>query len=267
MGGYSDHIVEVWSMETGQLVHSIDDQANDVVFSPNGKLLASASRDHTVKIWSVESGNLLHIFKGHTTHVNVIAFSPDGKIIASGCGKFDMNENNRDYTVKLWSVAAGKLLFTLKGHGYDINTLSFSPDGKTIASGSVDNSVKIWSVSTGMLVKTLNGGNHGGVNNIVFSPDGKTLITWNGTSINEIWNPADGKMIAKLTTFKDGEWVVQDSNGRFDCSNCATDSEESGKNYIRWWEDGALYQNDQFFNEQWTQGLLAKVMGLSSGDF
>src|ERR1051325_1847142 len=58
-------------------------QVNSVVFSPDGKLLASGSWDKTIKLWEVASGTLLRSFEGHSDRVAAVAFSPNGTMLAS----------------------------------------------------------------------------------------------------------------------------------------------------------------------------------------
>jgi WD40 repeat protein len=77
---------------------------NAVAFSPDGKLLASAS-DYTVRLWDAATGASLQTLEGHLEEVKAVAFSPDGKLLASA---------SYDYTVRLWDAATGAPLRGLR---------------------------------------------------------------------------------------------------------------------------------------------------------
>ncbi|MBG1244230.1 AAA-like domain-containing protein, partial [Nostoc sp. NZL] len=83
------------------------DWVNSVVFSPDGKTLASASADSTIKLWNRETGKEITTLTGHSSSVISVVFSPDGKTLASA---------SWDSTIKLWNREAGKEITTLTGH-------------------------------------------------------------------------------------------------------------------------------------------------------
>ncbi|WP_206758265.1 AAA-like domain-containing protein [Nostoc sp. FACHB-190] len=86
----------------------------------------------------------------------------------------------------------------LKGHRGIVPDVAFSPDGKTLASASVDKTIKLWNVSTGKEITSLTG-HQDQVFSIAFSPDGKTLASGSADKTIKLWNVSTGKEIASLT--------------------------------------------------------------------
>jgi WD40 repeat protein len=107
-----------------------------VAFSPDGRLLASASSDNTVKLWDIQDRREIRTFSGHDSSVLSMAFSPDGRMLASAFYT----------TIKLWDAETGRELRTLSGHASCVNSLAFAPSGLTLASGSCDGTVRLWGV-------------------------------------------------------------------------------------------------------------------------
>ena len=190
-GSYGD--IRLWSTATWQLQKTIGGNLNppehtlDVLtmcFSPDGKIIASGSMDNTVKLWYVSTGKHIRTLTGHKDDVRSVCFSLDGRTIVSACWK----------TLLLWDASSGQLLRTFgKREFYSnspdhyFNSVCFSPDGGTIASGSFYNGIQLWSVSTSQLRKTFSGHTKS-VKSVCFSPDGQTLASgsWDGTML--LWN-------------------------------------------------------------------------------
>jgi WD40 repeat protein/energy-coupling factor transporter ATP-binding protein EcfA2 len=162
---------------------------NGVSFSPDGKMLASASSDKTVKLWDTSTGKQIKTLSGHTNPVNGVSFSPDGNMLASA---------SRDNTVKLWDTSTGKQIKTLKGHRNWVYSVSFSPNGKMLATASADSTVKLWDTSTGKQIKTLTEHTNT-VWGVSFSPDGKMLASASSDKTVKLWDTSTGKQIKTLS--------------------------------------------------------------------
>ncbi len=121
---------------------------NAVVWSPDGKRIASGSQDQTVQVWDAPDGSHVYIYRGHSSFVNAVAWSSDGQRIASG---------SNDKTVQVWDAADGSHIYTYRGHSSTVNTVAWNPvretgilpDGQRIASGSDDGTVQVWNAADG----------------------------------------------------------------------------------------------------------------------
>ena len=185
--GSSDGTVQLWDAVTGQLKATLtghNREVTNVVFSPDGMTLASGSLDKTVRLWDAVTGLLKATLTGHTRSVS---FSPDGGTIATGT----------DGTVRLWDAVTGQLKATLIGHTRDVYSVSFSPDGRTVASASSDRTVRLWDAVTGLLKATLTG-HTGRVQSVVFSPDGGTIASGSLDKTVRLWDAVTGQPKATL---------------------------------------------------------------------
>ncbi|MBV9728842.1 MAG: hypothetical protein JO309_05440, partial [Pseudonocardiales bacterium] len=169
------------------------DSVTSVVFSPDGRTLATSSRDQTVRLWNVTNRThptpLGPPLTGHTNAVFPVVFSPDGRTLAS---------SSRDQTVRLWNVTdparPTPLGQPLTGHTSPVVSVVFSPDGRTLASSSDDQTVQLWNVTDPARPTPLGQpltGHTNTVLSVVFSPDGHTLASSSGDSTVRLWNVAD----------------------------------------------------------------------------
>ncbi|GBF53569.1 tolB protein precursor, periplasmic protein [Microcystis sp. 0824] len=181
------------------------DMVRSVVYSPDGRYLASGSWDKTIKIWEVATGKELRTLTGHSGSVWSVVYSPDGRYLASGSSN----------TIKIWEVATGNELRTLTGHSLLVLSVVYSPDGRYLASGSIDNTIKIWEVATGKQLRTLTG-HSGSVWSVVYSPDGRYLASGSGDKTIKILEVATGKQLRTLTGHSGSVWsVVYSPDGRY----------------------------------------------------
>ena len=129
----------------------------------------STDQDYTE--W--EEGAKARFGKGN---INEIVYSPDGTRLA-GAGSIG---------VWIYDARTGEELNLLTGHTSSVDSVSFSPDGKTIATGSWDDTVRLWDTETGENIRTLTG-HTSGVNSVSFSPNGKIIATGSRDGTVRLW--------------------------------------------------------------------------------
>ena len=137
--------------------------------------------------WSLPDGATMRLSKGRIT--GNIAFSPDGTRLAVSSA------------IGIWIYDARpgkeKELDLIASHTQPIQSIAYSPDAITIASGGSDGTVKLWNAVTGELQKTLKG-HAGAIYSIAYSPDGKTLATGSRDETARLWDAHTGTHKATL---------------------------------------------------------------------
>lgn len=108
---------------------------NHVAFSPDGRLVASASFDNCVKLWDGTTGKFLGNLRGHVGAVYQVAWSSDSRMLIS---------SSKDSTLKIWDLKKMKILMDLPGHLDEVFAVDWSPGGDKVASGGKDKQLKIW---------------------------------------------------------------------------------------------------------------------------
>ncbi len=195
VGGF-DGRVSVWDLRSGRrrLFDGHQGSVSRLRFSPDGALLASGSSDSTVQLWNLATGKSQRFAELHSA-VTSLAISPDNKLAvvdASGL-------------IRLWDPSSGRVRL-LDGHRGAIYDLSFSHDGKLLASGSEDRTVWIWDVAAAHPAQVLRG-HQGPVNRVVFAADDRTLYSGSDDGTVRSWplEPALGPNTSAAL----GAWLAQ----------------------------------------------------------
>jgi serine/threonine protein kinase len=205
---------------------------NAVAFSPDGRLLATASEDKTVGLWQVGTWQKVRVFSGHTRAVETVAFTPDGRWLASG---------GVDKTIRVWDVSNGHELRRWVANKQGVSALAFTSNGSRLASGGGDGKVSVWDPTTGQeSISFL--ANEGGVDSLAFAPDNRIIATAGGAEEDvKVWDVGTGRLQLTITGHSDVVTAVAFSpDGRWIASG-------SYDNTVRIW-DSATGQELHTFN-------------------
>jgi WD40 repeat protein len=206
-----DGTAQVWEAASGRNIARLEGHEGPIwsaSFSPGGERVVTAGEDATARIWSVATGEELVVLKGHERAVTSADFEPDGRTVvtsgldetlrlwnasngtqrrilargAGGVGGISISSDGRlvaapaGQETRIIEMDTGANIALLRGHSGLVTSASFSPEGKTIITASLDRTARIWEIARGTEVDTLRG-HAGGLNAALFSPDGSHIAT------------------------------------------------------------------------------------------
>jgi WD40 repeat protein len=214
--GLVDGTARIWDVEAGDELARVDlarsqrdagdpcplyrtslTQAFDVAFSPDGTMLATGGwgGPSSTLIWDRASGERRRVLAQDPEQDQwgrSVDFSPDGRLVAG--------EGNDD--VFVWSVDDAGIVARVQEQ--QVAALAFSPDGRRLATGSLDGGLKVWEARTGRQLDSLTG-NLGQVLDLAFSPDGASLATTSSDGTVRLWDVGTGRQTLTLAGGVAGE--------------------------------------------------------------
>ena len=185
----TDGATWLWSVSggTGRLLERRAGETQDVVFSPDGRVLVSSGADFELHVFDLTGRTAPRTFKGHAGVARSLTFTHDGRTLYSAGG---------DGTVRAWSLgpdAGESSIRTLRGHEGETRTIALSSDERYLASGGVDGIVIVWDLLDRDRVRYLRG-HTAAVLHITFSPDSHLLASAGSDGTVRLWNLDDGSI-------------------------------------------------------------------------
>jgi len=182
--GGEDGTVRTWDPATGRAdLPPLDHGAliSALAYDPTGTALASGGMDRTVRVWSATSGRRRLGPLSHDYRLTSLAFSPDGRLLAGGGGTTDL-----EGSIRVWDASSGAISATVKCPG-GVDSLSFSPDSRRIATCGSDSVVQIWDATGGVETLSLSG-HKDRVSAVLFAPRDLRLYSAGRDGVVKRWD-------------------------------------------------------------------------------
>jgi len=217
--GGVDTFVTLWDVQSGQVLHTLTDHAaclNQVAFSRDGRQVAVLDINDTISVWDAQSGKQQDAYRIYHSAIPAIATSPDGRLLVSG---------GAEQSIYLWDIStptAARLVTRRQGHRQRVESLAFSRDGVTIASGDQAGEIRVWNVHTG--ASQVLAGHTGVVAALAFHPDGRQLASASADGLVCLWDVqtrgcthvlrGHTNIVSCCDFSPDGRWLVSGSMDR-----------------------------------------------------
>ena len=188
--GYRDDHVKAFTEDRSIYIKPMQGPPSAVAVSGDGTQYARGGLRGKIRIWKRSGrpqGSEVNL-AGPDVEVLSMEFSPDDRQLAAATGS----------CVTIFDLQSQSVLRTLEPHGSWIRAVTYSPDGRMIATASDDMTVKIFDANRGRLLHTL-GGHGGGAKAVGFSPDGRRLASRGESGALILWEPETGEQVFDLT--------------------------------------------------------------------
>jgi eukaryotic-like serine/threonine-protein kinase len=190
-----ERVLQFWSPEAQRLEKSVplrssspDEDFQHLFVSPDGHFICGIYPSGLAEVFETGAGGLAGAVRGPKPRVRAAALAPGGTHLAVSV--------EAEYFARLYEVSSAKEL-RLPGHRDFVSGLDFSPDGKWLATGSVDAAIKIWNVADGTEEATLTG-HLEEATDVTFSPDGRTLASVGAHISVKLWHMATFREVLSL---------------------------------------------------------------------
>jgi WD40 repeat protein len=201
-----EQTIAVWDVASGKQVNHLPGHQGTVQclsWTPDGKSVVSGSEHGAVAcVWDAAACQVRRRFGDHQRGPLCAAVAPDGTLLATGDGCAREGPGSREATIRLWDLRDGCLVRQFPGHLNTVDTLVFSPDGKTLASRGGERRVRLWNVATGDQLGQVRNLAHDTW--LAFAPDGRTLLIPGQRGEIAFWRSDMNERLGQLGALDEG---------------------------------------------------------------
>jgi WD40 repeat protein len=231
--------VQHWNLADGNLLRKFNAEEGEfltVAVRGDNQQLIAADADNRLVFWNLAGGEPTAIVE-LAAAARLARYSPDNQKIVVACADdhlrfFNPTDGKPTYELtsdtplagltfaadnrtvltagnelRQWLYASPTAIRTLTGHGGSVYSVTYSQDGRWIASTSADQTVRIWDASTGAQAKQLSG-HQGGVYSASFSPDGALLVSCGADKSIRLWDTLGGRQLKQIPVSNDSLYSV-----------------------------------------------------------
>jgi WD40 repeat protein/tRNA A-37 threonylcarbamoyl transferase component Bud32 len=189
-----------------------------VGLSADAQIFFALGQSGVARLWDTASGQLRVSFPCPKPPLRSVALSPNSRFLAVTVEREDI--------VHLYDIATGKEL-QLSGHRDFVSGVSFSPDGQTLATGSMDGTIRLWEIATGKQISVLSG-HMEEVTDVAYSPDGRTLASVARRDALRLWHVATLRELLSIDLPHAGMFVQFSPDG----THLAVSTEDNGVRFF-----------------------------------
>ncbi len=179
--------IQILNAQTGEVYRELPAiGARNVIFSPDGRLVASSHADDRLALWDVAQGRVLKVFPVANGAVHGAAFTPDSKHVLV---------IDPSTALRLYEVESGKEVRRFVGHTDRVTDVAVSSDGQRALSCSLDKTLRLWDLATGTELACMQ--HQHGLHGVAFCPDGHRAVSAANQTVH-LWDLTTGRELHRF---------------------------------------------------------------------